>query len=289
MLWTILWWVVAADSPETDLHITTAERHHILRSLPPAYDGSTPVPWGAIFSSRAVWAVVAGHTAHNWLFYTLLTYLPDYLTYELDFNIKEAGFVAVMPYIGCFLGSVLAGRAADYVIQQHGWPVVTTRRVFQAGFELSAGILLVLAGYTSNVGVAVACVTLSVAFVGAGSAGGYAANILDLSAYFGGLLMGISNTIATIPGIVSPIITGLVVTSDTKSDTTVAEWRAVFWLGLTIAIIGNGLFVLMASGDHLPGLQAPSDSVEGDDGAEDGASGSTAPLVAKDADGSDLS
>jgi ACS family sodium-dependent inorganic phosphate cotransporter len=284
VLWTILWWLVAADSPETDKHISTEERHFILKSLPPSYDATTPVPWRPIFSSQAVWAIVAGHTAHNWLFYTLLTYLPDYLTYELNFNIKEAGFIAVLPYIGCFLGSILAGRGADYVIQRFGLSIVTTRRLFQAGFEVSAGVVLVIAGYTSSVPLAVACVTMSVAFVGAGAAGGYAPNILDLSAYFGGLLMGISNTVATIPGIVSPIITGLVVTSDTKSATTIDEWRFVFWLGLCVAVVGNGIFVVFAGGQHLPGLQAPSDELlDEDDGAlaEDGSSGSTAPLVSQ--------
>lgn len=37
-------------------------------------DGATPdVPWKAIFTSSAVWAIIVAHTVANWGFYNLLT------------------------------------------------------------------------------------------------------------------------------------------------------------------------------------------------------------------------
>jgi len=280
-IWVVLWWLVVSDRPETDRYITASERRYITSSLPPSLDPSTPVPWRTILSQSSVWGVVAGHTAHNWLFYTLLTYLPSYLKSELGFDIKTSGVVSVLPYLGCFLGSSGSGQLADRLIKSHGWSVVWTRRTFQVLFEVSAGVVLVLAGYTSDVVVAVVCVTASVTFVGAGSAGGYAPNILDLAPFHGGILMGISNTIATLPGIISPVLTGYIVQSKTRSARSADEWREVFWLGLGVALVGNIIFAVLARGTEVRELCQP----EGESAMPKAApsTASTAPLIDADA------
>ena len=261
-LWLVPWWLLVSDRPRDDPRISEEERDLIVSSLPTAFDGTEPVPWRKIVGTPAIWGVVCGHVANNWLFYTLLTWLPDYLKYELGFDLKASGGLAVLPYIGCFLGSTLSGRAADWLIHRRGWRVVTTRRVFQGIFEVLAGLALVLAGYTTNAAVAVALVTVSVTLVGVASAGGYAPNILDLAPYFGGIVLGFSNTMGTLPGIISPLLTGYIVTSDVRSPETVAEWRTVFWIGLSIAVVGNGVFVLLAKGDKIEGLQGPDEPAD---------------------------
>lgn len=258
VLWLVPWWLFVSDRPQDDKRISEEERDLIVSSLPTAFDGTEPVPWAKIVGTPAIWGVVCGHVANNWLFYTLLTWLPDYLKYELGFDLEDSGGLAVLPYIGCFLGSTLSGRVADWLIHKRGWRVVTTRRFFQGAFEVLAGIALVLAGYTTNAAVAVALVTVSVSFVGVASAGGYAPNILDLAPYFGGIVLGFSNTLGTLPGIISPLLTGYIVTSDVRSPETVAEWRTVFWIGLSIAVVGNGMFVLLVKGEQIEGLQGPA-------------------------------
>ena len=47
-----------------------------------------PVPWGRIFTSIPVWALVITHMAQNWGFYTLLTELPTYMKNILHFDMK---------------------------------------------------------------------------------------------------------------------------------------------------------------------------------------------------------
>lgn len=81
--------------------------------------------------------------------------------------------------------------------------------LFFIGF-VSQGIFLVIAGYTSNWLVAVVCLTMAVG--GGGFAfSGFFVNHLDIAPPFAGILMGISNTVATIPGILSPLLTGVIV------------------------------------------------------------------------------
>ena len=56
--------------------------------------------------------------------------------------------------------------------------------------------------------------------------------------------MGISNTFATIPGIVSPILTGHIIVNKSKS-----EWNTVFWISTVIYVIGAITYGLIGSGE----------------------------------------
>lgn len=77
----------------------------------------------------------------------------------------------------------------------------------------------------------------AVGFVGL-ALSGYAVNHLDISPRLAGLLMGLSNTAATIPGIVGVILTGYM----TK------EWAVVFYLAAGVYMVGVITWLLMATG-----------------------------------------
>ena len=72
------------------------------------------------------------------------------------------------------------------------------------------GTCIIVAGYTTNWLVAVVCLTFAVG--GGGFAfSGFFVNHLDIAPPFAGILMGISNAVATLPGIISPLLTGVIV------------------------------------------------------------------------------
>lgn len=56
--------------------------------------------------------------------------------------------------------------------------------------------------------------------------------------------MAISNTFATIPGIISPILTGHIIVNKTKS-----EWNTVFWISMIIYVIGAITYGFIGSGE----------------------------------------
>lgn len=271
--WTLLWWLVVSSRPSQDRLITPAERKYI-EDTAERSDYGAGKSWSVflkLLSSSRVWAIVSGHVAHNTIFYLLLVELPTFLDKQLGLNLKTAGFASILPYLGCFLGSAISGRVADWLIESCGWHIATTRRVFQFGFEVAAGLLLVLAGYLSDPVAVVALITTSVTFVGAGSAGGYAPAILDASSSHAGVIMGISNTMATIPGIVAPLVVAAVVKAREGTEEAAAQWRDVFWAGAAVSLVGNAIFALLVRGEALKEL---------DDSEKDAASSaSTAPLV----------
>jgi ACS family sodium-dependent inorganic phosphate cotransporter len=57
-------------------------------------------------------------------------------------------------------------------------------------------------------------------------------------------LLGISNTMATVPGIISPYLTGLIV-----QNSTVDEWRIVFFISATIYVIGTIVYSFFGKGE----------------------------------------
>lgn len=59
--------------------------------------------------------------------------------------------------------------------------------------------------------------------------------------------MAISNTFATIPGIISPILTGHIIRDKTKS-----EWNIVFWISAIIGLIGAIFYGVFGSGETQP-------------------------------------
>jgi MFS transporter, ACS family, solute carrier family 17 (sodium-dependent inorganic phosphate cotransporter), other len=73
---------------------------------------------------------------------------------------------------------------------------------------------MMLAAYQTNRVSIITCITLGAA-LGALSICGYGVNHLDLGPQYASVIMGLDNTIATIPGIISPLIAGYIVPDQT--------------------------------------------------------------------------
>ena len=48
-------------------------------------------PWKALFTSAPVWAYIAGEFTANYMLYTLLTLIPQFINYVLAFDTAEVG------------------------------------------------------------------------------------------------------------------------------------------------------------------------------------------------------
>lgn len=80
VVWFVAWTIVVKKSPQEDPFISEEEKNYIVQKLGNRkQDEVLTVPWKAIFTSTAVWAIVASHFSENWGFYTLLTQLPTFL------------------------------------------------------------------------------------------------------------------------------------------------------------------------------------------------------------------
>lgn len=73
-IWFVAWTIIVRKSPQDDPFISEEEKNYIVRKLGNRKQDevSPPPPWKAIFTSAAVWAIVASHFSENWGFYTLV-------------------------------------------------------------------------------------------------------------------------------------------------------------------------------------------------------------------------
>jgi len=75
------------------------------------------------------------------------------------------------------------------------------------------------------------------------STAGYNSNFLDITTKYTGILYSISNTTATIPGIIGVSLTGYIL------DVSHHNWSIVFLLAAAIYILAAVLFVIFATGE----------------------------------------
>lgn len=242
-LWFILWMAIVRAEPSKDRHCSADERHYIENKIGSKGHNNITHPWKAIFTSPPFYAIVASHFSENWGFYTLLTQLPSFLRDTLDFNLDKTGFLSAVPYLamGILLG--VSGYLADW-LQVKGYLTTTqVRRYFNCGAFLAQTVFMILTAYLLDPTWSVVCITIAVG-LGAFAWSGFAVNHLDIAPQHASVLMGIGNTFATIPGIVSPMLTGHLVVNQTSE-----EWKTVFFISAGIYLIGCVIYWFWASGE----------------------------------------
>ncbi len=239
-LWLIAWIIKGANGPEDARGIGAAELELIVSDRP-ALARPAAIPWLKILRERAVWAIVLAHVCNNWGFYILLLWLPTYLHRALHVPLERVGQYSLIPWMATFVVGNLAGWFSDWMLAR-GLSVTAVRKLVQSmGFALGAIPLLFLPRVTDPVS-AVALVTIS-ASCGAMSLAAFGINHIDVGPRYAGILMGISNTAATVPGIVGVAATGLIL-----GET--GTFSAVFYLTAAVYAAGMLAYLAWASGEQ---------------------------------------
>lgn len=211
VLWSIVWFIIVKECPDDDKRMTQIEKNFIRRSL--ERNGQVNVvkpPWKSILTSLPVLAIVVSHFSYNWGFYTLLTHLPSYMKDVLEFDLKKSGFLSAVPYLALALLLFVSGTLADWLQMKNYLSTTQVRKYFNSLSLFAQMIFLLLAAYFTEATMVIVFVTLSVG-LGAFSISGYFANPLDIAPQFASIIIGYSNTFATIPGLISPVLTGYIV------------------------------------------------------------------------------
>ncbi|KAK2173555.1 hypothetical protein NP493_868g04001 [Ridgeia piscesae] len=243
----VLFMYVAYNSPEEHPRITAAEKRYITQSLGTgAYKKVKYTPWLEFMKSPALYAIIAAHFANNWGNYTLVSCIPMYIRDVFKTDVRKNGLLSALPFCTMFVMAIAGSTLADLVRSKKILSTVHTRKVFQfIGFMIPA-VAAVCVAYSTQVGVAIAFLTIGVGFTGV-SRSGYAVNHVDIAPRYAGILIGISNTAATIPGAVSPTLAGALTPNGTQQ-----EWQLVFFICTAIYVGGTITFLWLARGEEQP-------------------------------------
>jgi ACS family sodium-dependent inorganic phosphate cotransporter len=238
-VWLVAWLLKAADVPEKCAGVTANELAMILADRPQA-PLAEAIPWVAILREKNVWAIVIAHVCNNFGGYIILLWLPTYL-HTFGVPMERLGSYSIIPWLAAFCLGNVSGWIADG-LRRRGMTMTGVRKLMQAiAFSLGAVSMLLLPLANSAL-VATALVTIA---LGGGAFGvaGFAANHLDIAPRYAGILMGLSNTFAQLPGIIGVALTGFIVKLT-------HSFAAAFYLIAVIYMVGMTCYLAMGSGER---------------------------------------
>lgn len=231
IVWCTWWFLRAHDRPEDDARMSAEERalmaaHATEADVP---RGPVDVPWRFLLTHKAVWALITNHFCSNWVLYMLLAWLPSYFHSVLHFDLVKAGLMSAAPWLSMFVFGNLGGLVADRLIQG-GVDLTLIRKSMQlAGLLGAATCMLSVQNVTSPMP-AVALMCGALGFISL-TWSGFMPNHLEIAPRYADVLMGMTNTAGTIPGVVGVYVTGWLV-AETGS------YAAPFMLCAAVEVLG---------------------------------------------------
>nr|XP_002124275.3 sialin-like [Ciona intestinalis] len=269
MIWCIVWLSLIHNTPMQHPRISDEERSFIAASIgadpPGEKKQKTRTPWGSMLTSLPVHSIFISHFASNWSVYTLFTMLPTYMSTMLNFNVTASGMVSSVPFILQWVFTVASGYISDVIIRRRIRSVVFVRKMNTAIGLFIPAFFVVLAGYVGcDVIAVVIFFSLSVAF-GAFAVPGCKANASDVSPKYGGIVFGISNTIANMAGFLGPQVAGILL----QQGNNLSQWQSIFWISACINTAGAFIYLVFATADEQSWSKGKAISTPLDDSKEE--------------------
>jgi ACS family D-galactonate transporter-like MFS transporter len=171
---------------------------------------------GALVTNRNLLGICLGFFCFDYYWYFLVNWLPDYLVTSRGLTMMKAGIYAALPYLVFGMSEPIGGWIADRLIKS-GWSETNVRKGIVT-FAFLTGLLLIPAARVNSPGAAIA---LIIGGCLVGLATGNMLVILQNCAPRAeiGLWTGIYNFVGNIAGILSPIITGVLIAQSGGSYT----------------------------------------------------------------------
>uniref|UniRef100_A0A8C8C663 Vesicular glutamate transporter 1 n=1 Tax=Oncorhynchus tshawytscha TaxID=74940 RepID=A0A8C8C663_ONCTS len=248
IFWYLFWILVSYESPAAHPTITEQERKYIEEAIGMSAANSTPVtkwntPWRAFFTSMPVYAIIVANFCRSWTFYLLLISQPAYFEEVFGFEISKVGLVSALPHLVMTIIVPIGGQLADYLRTNKIMSTTNVRKMMNCGgFGMEATLLLVV-GFSHTKVVAITFLVLAVGFSGF-AISGFNVNHLDIAPRYASILMGISNGVGTLSGMVCPLIVGAMTKHKTRE-----EWQYVFLIAALVHYGGVIFYGLFASGE----------------------------------------
>ncbi|XP_076841082.1 vesicular glutamate transporter 3 [Brachyhypopomus gauderio] len=248
MLWYSFWLLLTYESPAVHPTISDEERIYIETTIGEGVNLMSATekfktPWRRFFTSMPVYAIIVANFCRSWTFYLLLISQPAYFEEVFGFPISKVGMLSAVPHMVMTIVVPIGGQLADFLRSHNILSTTTVRKIMNCGgFGMEATLLLVV-GFSHTRGVAISFLILAVGFSGF-AISGFNVNHLDIAPRYASILMGISNGVGTLSGMVCPLIVGALTKHKTRR-----EWQNVFLIASMVHYCGVIFYGIFASGE----------------------------------------
>jgi MFS transporter, ACS family, solute carrier family 17 (sodium-dependent inorganic phosphate cotransporter), other len=226
LIWAALWFlrVSSGRAPELEADVPTVRR---------------AIPWARILSLPSVWAIFACHFANNWMLYLMLAWLPSYFKSTFGLSLTNAGLLSAAPWVTSFVTANLSGVLADRMLAA-GRSAGFVRKLLQTVGTGGSALFLIMLPQVSSATTGVMIMCCAAGLLGLCQAA-FPANGFDIAPRYADVIWGISNTFATIPGIIGVATTGWLV------DRT-GSYNTPFLVTAAIGITATLIYLVFGSG-----------------------------------------
>ncbi|XP_050409086.2 vesicular glutamate transporter 2 [Patella vulgata] len=261
LLWSVIWWFFSFERPATHPSITEAEKIYIETSIgenTSIINKNVKTPWLKFFTSMPVYAIMVANFCRSWTFYLLIISQPTYFLKVFQFEVSKSGTLSALPHLVMAIIVPIGGQVADMLRRQ----ILTTtvvRKIFNCGgFGMEAVFLLGVA-FARDTTTSVVCLTLAVGFSGF-AISGFNVNHLDIAPRYASILMGLSNSVGTLSGMLCPIVVQSITKGQERDfETATREWQYVFLIASMIHFTGVVFYAIFASGEKQPWADPPAE------------------------------
>ncbi|KAL4226610.1 hypothetical protein ACF0H5_014593 [Mactra antiquata] len=243
VLFVICWWYFVYSTPSEHPRLSK-EENKLLSTNFASQIKKDSVPWKKIFTYVPIYIVHIAHFCHSLTWYMLLTCLPQFVEEVLKLNIQSNGFYSCLPSITVMIGTAFSGISTDYLRSHSQLSITSIRKIYLITGFLGVAVFIITPGFLSchQRDIAILCICLCTLFDAVAVSGGYVPNFVDIAPRYASITFGISNTLAPVTGIISPVV----VAEITKNET-IEEWRTVFYISAAVAVFGAIVYGLFSN------------------------------------------
>ncbi|XP_060980155.1 vesicular glutamate transporter 3 isoform X2 [Dama dama] len=171
------------------------------------------------------------------------TYIETSIGEGANLGSLSVGLLSAVPHMVMTIIVPIGGQLADYLRSRKILTTTAVRKIMNCGgFGMEATLLLVV-GFSHTKGMAISFLVLAVGFSGF-AISGFNVNHLDIAPRYASILMGISNGVGTLSGMVCPLIVGAMTKHKTRE-----EWQNVFLIAALVHYSGVIFYGVFASGE----------------------------------------
>jgi len=248
----LAWFLLSRDKPEDHPGVSADELAHIRAGLVAPKAAAGKLPWGAILSSRNVWALFVSYFCFGYVVWIFFSWFFIYLAEARHVDLKSSAFYSMLPPLMMMVGCLSGGVISDRVTATRG--LYAGRSILaMVSFALTA-VFLVLGAMAQSTGLAVVVL-----------AGGAGAMYLSQSSFWSvsadiagphtGVVAGFMNMGCQIGGALTASLTPWIAAQ--------YGWIAAFGVAGVLAVLGCLVWSLVNPNQQLdPGTPAAADGVE---------------------------
>jgi MFS transporter, ACS family, hexuronate transporter len=121
VLWIIPWLLINKATPDKHPWITKEEQAHILSDQAKSTDVSPELKaykWKELLQFKRTWSIILSRLFIDPVWWLFVTWLPTFLKEQFQFDIKQVGAFAWVPYLFAALGGLLGGFYSSWLVRK---------------------------------------------------------------------------------------------------------------------------------------------------------------------------